>query len=115
VAKLPGRVVELEDSHVRHLGGAPFPEVWTVARFRFQGGWQFREGASASFLYSGGASKLRYSASAPATLELGGRLVELPSTGGVYATVAVDLPAVPGRYTLRCVKGDPVVDRIAAE
>ncbi|MFA6957366.1 MAG: hypothetical protein WC538_15955 [Thermoanaerobaculia bacterium] len=115
VAKMPGSVVELEDSHVRRDGGSLFPAVDTVARFRFDGGWQLHEGVSASFLYTGGASELRYSASAPATIELGGRRFELASTGGVYESVAIDLPAAPGRYTLHCVKGDPVVDRIAAE
>jgi hypothetical protein len=115
VARMPGRAVELEDAHVRRYGGSLFPGVFTVARFRFDGGWQFHQGVSASFLFAGGASTLRYSASAPATIEIGGRRVELASTGGVYDTVALDLPRAPGRYTLRCVNGDPVVDRIASE
>lgn len=114
-ARMPFRVVELEDSHVVHQGGSLFPSLFTVARFRFQGGWQFHEGTSASFLYAGGESTIRYSASAPAAIEIGGKQVELASTGGAYATVGVALPAVPGRYTLRCVKGDPVVDRLAAK
>lgn len=115
VARMPARVVELEDSHVRSNGGALFPPPDTVARFRFDGGWQFRAGAATSFLYTGGTSTLRYSAALPATIELGGRRFELAPTGGEWSTVTLDLPAAPGRYTLLCVKGDPVVDRIAAE
>ncbi|MBI2215468.1 MAG: hypothetical protein HYU52_17600 [Acidobacteria bacterium] len=115
VARMPGRIVELEDAHVRRYGGELFPDVFTVARFRFRGGWQFHEATKASFLFAGGPSTLRYSAVAPATVEIGGRRIELPSTGGAYATALVDLPRVPGRYTLLCVKGDLVVDRIASE
>ena len=115
VARTPGRVVELEDSHVRSNGGSLFPPPDTVARFRFDGGWQFRAGTAASFLYAGGATTLRYSAASPAAIELGGRRFALAPTGGAWATVTLDLPAAPGRYTLLCVEGDPVVDRIAAE
>lgn len=115
VARRPGERVELEDAHVRHAGGALYPEQWIVARFRFRGGWSFEEGASASFLFAGGPSTLQYSAQAPAAIEIGGRLVELAPTGASYSSVAIDLPRTPGRYTLRCVKGEPVVDRIDAE
>ncbi|MCM2315223.1 MAG: hypothetical protein NDJ92_08735 [Thermoanaerobaculia bacterium] len=115
VARRPGERVELEDAHVRHDGGSLYPEEWTVARFRFRGGWSFGEGASASFLFAGGRSTLWYSAQAPATIEIGGRRVELAPTGASFSPVAIDLPRTPGRYTLRCVKGDPVVDRIDAE
>lgn len=115
VARRPGGRVELEDAHVRHDGGALHPEEWTVARFRFRGGWSFGEGASASFLFAGGPSTLWYSAQAPAAIEIGGRRVELAPTGASFSSVAIDLPRAPGRYTLRCVKGDPVVDRIDAK
>lgn len=115
VARMPGERVELEDAHVRHDEGALFPEPWTVARFRFRGGWAFREGAGASFLFAGGPSTLWYRAAAPATIEIGGQRVELAPTGEAFASVALELPKAPGRYTLRCVKGEPVVDRIDAK
>ncbi|MGK2856582.1 MAG: hypothetical protein ACSLFQ_05190 [Thermoanaerobaculia bacterium] len=115
VARTPGERVELEDAHVRHDGGALYPEQWTVARFRFRGGWSFEEGASASFLFEGGRSTIWYSAQSPSTIEIGGQRIELPATAGAFAAATVALPKAPGRYTLRCVKGDPVVDRIDAE
>jgi hypothetical protein len=113
-ARAPGAVVQLEDAHVRHAGGSLHPEPWAVARFRFRGGWKFDEGSSASFLYPGGRSTIWYSAATPSEIEIGGRLVALAPTGDRFASATVDLPDAPGRYTLRCVKGEPVVDRIAA-
>jgi hypothetical protein len=114
-ARVPGEAVELEDAHVRHDGGGLYPEEFTVARFRFRGGWAMHEGTSASFLFAGGRATLWYSAAEPATVQIGGQSVELAATGGAFAPAAVELPASPGRYTLECVRGAPVVDRIAAE
>lgn len=42
--RLPSRVIELEDPHVRKRGGALHPERWVVDRTRFRGGWKLRAG-----------------------------------------------------------------------
>ncbi len=111
----PAKVVELEDAHVRHSGGSLYPERWTVARFRFRGGWAFTERASASFLYGGGKSVIEYSADAPAALEIEGTRVDLPATGGAFRGVEIDIRPTRGRLTMRCVKGALIVDRLAAK
>jgi hypothetical protein len=46
-ARLPTRVVELEDPQVTATGGGPFPGPWTFDRLRFDGGWVLREGTEA--------------------------------------------------------------------
>jgi len=43
-ARLPTRVVELEDSQVFKSGGHPHPDLWVIDRTRFQGGWVLRVG-----------------------------------------------------------------------
>jgi hypothetical protein len=43
-ARLPTRVVELEDPHVQAHGGFLFPPPWTFDRMRFRAGWGMREG-----------------------------------------------------------------------
>jgi hypothetical protein len=45
-ARMPTRVVELEDPQVAKLGGQPFPERWMIERTRFRGGWVLRVGDS---------------------------------------------------------------------
>ena len=115
VARKPGETVELEDAHVRHEGGRLYPEEFTVARFRFRGGWSLGEGERASFRFAGGRSTLWYSADAPATIDLGARRITLQPTAGVFEAVTIELPSAPDRYTLRCVKGALIVDRIAAQ
>jgi hypothetical protein len=45
-ARLPTRIVELEDPQVTKLGGLPYPERWTIERARFRGGWVLRVGDS---------------------------------------------------------------------
>ena len=41
-ARLPTRVVELEDPHVWKSGGHIHPEPWVVERTRHRGGWVLR-------------------------------------------------------------------------
>jgi hypothetical protein len=43
-ARLPTRVVQLEDPHVVASGGHLFPPQWTFDRLRFPAGWMVQEG-----------------------------------------------------------------------
>jgi hypothetical protein len=43
-ARLPTRVVELEDPQVVKLGGHLYPDRWTIERTRYRGGWVLRVG-----------------------------------------------------------------------
>jgi hypothetical protein len=60
-ARLPTRVVELEDAHVEHAGGGLYPAPWTFDRGRFRGAWRLVAGAraSASIVAGGGRLRLR--------------------------------------------------------
>lgn len=42
--RVPTRVVELEDTHVRKSGGHIHPELWIIERARHRGGWVLRTG-----------------------------------------------------------------------
>lgn len=112
-AQRPGRIVELEDAHVDHQGGALYPELYTVARFLYRGGWIVNGGESLSFLARGGAATLEYQSEAGATIELAGHAIELPATGRGYGSVSVVIEQ-PGRVTLRCLSGSVNLDRLAS-
>lgn len=43
-ARVPTRIVELEDPQVRKSGGHVHPEPWVVERTRYRGGWVLRVG-----------------------------------------------------------------------
>ncbi|HET7711744.1 MAG TPA: hypothetical protein VFL80_07415 [Thermoanaerobaculia bacterium] len=110
----PGRRVELEDAHVSHAGGELFPEEYTVARFRFSGGWIVREGDALSFLARKGAATLRYSSPSAAMIELAGHAYPLAATGEGYGTARVVIPA-EGRVVLRGMSGAVNLDRLDHE
>ncbi len=114
VGRQAGRIVEFEDIHVKHDGGALYPEVFTVARFRFRGGWIVRAGDSLSFLARAGRSRLHYRSDIAAVLQIGGRAISLPSTGGHETSIDVQLPAT-GRVDLRCLSGEVNLDRLEHE
>lgn len=107
-----GRRVELEDAHVVHHGGELFPEEYTVARFRFRGGWIVRKGESLSFLSRAGSATLEYSAAQPALIELAGRAYPLKVSGSGYGQVRVEVPQ-GGRVELRCLTGTVNLDRMS--
>jgi hypothetical protein len=107
--RAPGNVVELEDTHVTHDGGALYPEEYTVARFLYRGGWTLHAGESVSFLFRPGKATLRYSAATPATIELGGAAYQLPAAKD--GTIAV-LAAAEPRAIIRCTAGSVTLDQI---
>lgn len=43
-ARLPARVVEIEDPQVKKLGGHLHPDRWVIERTRYSGGWVLRPG-----------------------------------------------------------------------
>jgi hypothetical protein len=43
-SRLPTRIVELEDPQVRKSGGHLHPDLWTIERARYRGGWVLRVG-----------------------------------------------------------------------
>ncbi len=109
-----GKIVEFEDVHVNHSGGALYPEVFTVARFRFRGGWIVRAGDSLSFMARAGRSRLHYRSDRAAVLEVGGRALSLQSTGGHDTALEVHLP-LTGRVELLCLSGEVNLDRLEHE
>jgi hypothetical protein len=111
----PGPVVELEDAHVEHAGGELYPEMWTVARFRFRGGWTLQSGDSVAFRHRGGMVSLAYYCDQPTVIEVDGETYEVP-TGPDYADLVFVLPETAGdRHKIRCVTGALILDRLAAE
>jgi hypothetical protein len=114
LATTPGRIVHLEDAHVTRHGGELFPHKWTVARFRFEGGWTLREGEAVSFRIRPGPVTIRYESSEGATIELGGRELELPPSTG-WATVRAEIPRSRERAMLKLLEGTATFDRIAHE
>lgn len=110
----PGSIVHLEDAHVSHHGGELYPELWTVGRFMYQGGWTLHAGQWVSFLDRGGPSRLWYMSKDGATLDLNGRAVVLSPSGGGWHSV--DLDAGPrGVARLKVRSGSATIDRIEHE
>lgn len=107
----PGARIELEDAHVIHDGGELFPRQYTVARFRYRGGWIVRAGDALSFIARRGASTIDYQSATGATIELAGRAYELAPTGAGYGRARIDLPR-HGRVVLRCLAGAANLDRM---
>jgi hypothetical protein len=112
--KRPGDRVELEDVSVIHDGGELFPQEFTVARFRYRGGWVARAGDALTFLARGGASTIEYQAGKPAAIEIGGRAYELPATGPGYGRARIELPR-SGMTTLHVLSGAVNFDRLDHE
>jgi len=110
----PGNVIEFEDAHVIHKGGELYPEVYTVARFLYRGGWILHEGDSVSFLARAGASKLQYACATPVMLEIEGTTLTVPPTGATFGSAPVDLSRT-GRITIRCINGTIDLDRMDHE
>ncbi len=110
----PGRIVQFEDAHVIHDGGDLYPEVFTVARFRFRGGWVVRSGNSMTFLARAGRSRLHYRSASASVIQIGGRAMSLESTGGRDSSTEVELP-LTGRVELRCLSGEVNLDRLEHE
>ena len=114
IGQEPGRVVEFEDAHVTHEGGALHPDEYAFARFAYRGGWVLQAGDSVSFLAKGGDATLEYATGIPATVEIAGTTYTLATTPGRYGTVRVRVPQT-GRVTLRCVSGSVNLDRLVRD
>ena len=110
-AMRPGTLVHFEDRHVIHRGGEVFPPQYTVARFRFSGGWRMRAGDEVQFRHAGGPAVIRYAAAVPVTFVIDGQRYEAPATGATWGTLDVSLPRNV-THTVRCIGGEAVLDRI---
>jgi hypothetical protein len=111
----PGRVVEFEDAHVAHDGGGLYPEMWTVARFRFRGGWTLQAGDGLSFRHRGGMVSLEYYCDQPTVIEVDGVTYDVP-TGPDYSDLVFALPKTDDdRHEIRCVSGALILDRLASQ
>jgi hypothetical protein len=109
-ARQPGARIEFEDAHVAHDGGKMYPDVWTMMRVTYRGGWVLEGGDSLTFLARGGEHTLHYITGLGATIEVAGRAYQLPP-GDRYATIRVHVPA-SGRVSLRCLSGAVNADRM---
>lgn len=110
VARRPGTVVHFEDSHVVHSGGKIYPDLYTVIRTAYRGGWVLEEGDSLSFLARGGTYTLHLITGLGATFELGGQAFSV-TPDLRYQRVRVHVPRT-GRVTLRTLSGAINVDRM---
>ncbi|HXO20523.1 MAG TPA: hypothetical protein VOA87_11440 [Thermoanaerobaculia bacterium] len=80
VARLPTRVIELEDPQVGKSGGHLYPEPWVIERTLYRGGWALRVGERLSAPVVPGGRRVR--------LILTGELIRnqpVPFTLDVYA------------------------------
>lgn len=113
----PGAIVHLEDAHVIHEGGELHPPRWTVARFRFDGGWKLRPGDRARFRLRGDEAILRYQSEGSAVIRVNGapfRLRPTPPSGWLRAELpvarsagsAVEIEVLSGEVTADWIAGD---------
>lgn len=109
-ARLPGDVVQFEDAHVQHAGGKSYPDVYTMMRATYRGGWVLNAGDSMSFLARDGRHTLDYITGLGATFEIAGRTYTVPASDR-YASVPVTIPK-SGRVTLRVLSGAINADRM---
>ncbi|MDX1997708.1 MAG: hypothetical protein SF066_08300 [Thermoanaerobaculia bacterium] len=90
-ARRPTRTVELEDPWIEHRGGHLYPELWTVSRVGYRGGWVLRPGESLAVPVVAGGSRL---------------------------TLEIELQFVrnnPDPLTLEVLAGDEVIERWTAQ
>ena len=111
-ARQPGRTVHLEDAHVIHEGGKLYPEVFTLMRATYRGGWVLEANDSASFLAKEGTHTLHFITGLGATFELAGNAYTVRPDER-YQTITVKIPK-RGRTTLRVLSGAVNVDRLEA-
>jgi hypothetical protein len=109
----PASHVEFEDAHIVRDGGRVYPDLYTVMRVAFRGGWVLEANDALSFRAYEGPWTLDYISGPGATIELAGRAYALPPTIR-YASVHVQIPKAD-RVTLRCLSGSVNVDRMIHE
>lgn len=110
VARTPASVVEFEDAHVLRDGGKLYPDRYTIMRTEYRGGWVLEAGNSLSFLAKQGTYSLEFITGLGATIEVGGRAVEVKPRD-TYQRVMVTIPE-GGRASLRCLAGAINIDRM---
>ncbi len=110
----PGRLVHLEDAHVVHEGGELYPELYTVSRFAYTGGWSLGGGDGVRFRMTGGDAVLHARAEVPSRLRVDGNLVEVAPTGGTWVEIPVPL-ADGASHTIALESGRMTLDRIEHE
>jgi len=111
----PGRVVEFEDAHVVKRGGELYPERWTVARFRFRGGWTLHAGDAVAFAHPGGAVSLSYYCDQPTVIDVDGVTFDVPTATEYQDLVFLLSKSTNDRHEIRCVSGALILDRLATE
>ncbi|MGZ5446185.1 MAG: hypothetical protein ACXW5U_31020 [Thermoanaerobaculia bacterium] len=112
VARQPGTTVHFEDAHVLHDGGRLYPDVYTLMRATYRGGWVLEANQSASFLAREGTHTLHFITGLGATFELAGNAYSVKPDAR-YQAVTVTIPK-SGRTTLRVLSGALNVDRMEA-
>lgn len=112
LARQPGRTVHFEDAHVTHDGGKLYPEVYTVMRTAFQGGWVLEANQSATFLAREGTHTLHFITGLGATFELAGSAYSV-APDERYQAIPVKIPK-SGPATLKVLSGAINVDRMDA-
>ncbi|HXI14677.1 MAG TPA: hypothetical protein VNM92_18820 [Thermoanaerobaculia bacterium] len=110
----PARRVQFEDAHVIHRGGELYPAQWTVARFRYRGGWRMRPGDSMSFLLQPGFATFYYQSDGGAVVNVGDQHFELSPTGSGGGQLRIVVPRQE-LITLRCEQGALVADKLELE
>jgi hypothetical protein len=113
IAQRPASRVEFEDTHLVRTGGKLHPEVYTIARFNYRGGWVMQAGDSVSFLARAGTHRLEAVTGLGATIELAGHAYHLEPSAE-YQTLLVTIPQ-DGRVTLRCLSGAVNLDRMGRD
>ncbi|HEX8619059.1 MAG TPA: hypothetical protein VF911_15855 [Thermoanaerobaculia bacterium] len=108
--KQPGARVEFEDAHVIKEGGELYPELYTMMRVTYRGGWIVQSGHSLSFLARRGTHTLHAITGLGATFEIGGHAYHV-EPHPEYQRIRITIPE-DGRVTLRCVSGALNVDRM---
>jgi hypothetical protein len=109
-AKKPGPRVDFEDAHVvkGEDDGKLYPDMYTMMRVVYRGGWILQAGQAISFQAQRGAHTLHAITGLGATFELGGHAYHI-DPHPEYQRVRITIPE-DGRVTLRCISGAINVD-----
>ena len=109
-ARKPGARIEFEDAHVVREGGELYPELYTMMRVTYRGGWILESGDSLSFLAQRGTYILHAITGLGATFEIGGNAYHI-EPHPEYQRIRITIPK-EGRVTLRCMSGAINLDRM---
>lgn len=112
-AKKPGTRIEFEDAHVIKEGGDLYPELYTMLRVAYRGGWILQANHSLSFPAQRGAYTLEAITGLGTVIEIGGHAYHV-DPHAEYQRIRVTIPE-DGRVTLRCISGAINVDRMVRQ